>query len=155
MQLDTVTDRRLVIMGWLMRMANAMGEFEQTTHGRIGTDTLTDVCELLAKMYRKPTAYNISNFVQATEHWFKAGGKADESQEENNLPGPCLACGGSGSVHVVCGKPLEASVRLGSGRLTTEDYCKCGSGAFILGYCPKCVGANRGQKTAEQHIPQR
>lgn len=57
---------RAVVRKHLLALGDELGEFEQTTHGRIVLTTgIEGVALELADCYRKPSAFNISNLSQA------------------------------------------------------------------------------------------
>ena len=56
---------RGVILANLERLADDLGQFEQTTHGAMLTGRIEDVSRELADAFREPTAFNVSNLSQA------------------------------------------------------------------------------------------
>lgn len=63
---------RQAIRNALEKLADDLGAFEQTTHGRIKFfDGIDDVVREIAECYSNPTAYHISNLSQAIRAFVK------------------------------------------------------------------------------------
>ncbi len=68
---------RAVIRQALRKLAGELGQFDQTTHGRLGSPTIDAVAADLIVCYQDPRAYTISNLVQA----IRALCQEDESRD--------------------------------------------------------------------------
>lgn len=60
-----------VIRNALLRLADELAAFEQTTHGRLGPNEIEDVAECLEKCYREQDAYSVSNLSQVIVRFVK------------------------------------------------------------------------------------
>lgn len=65
----------LAIHARLHELVEDLKAFEQTTHGRLGGDTIGEVGRELAECVLKPNAYTISNLSQSIRAYLR---KADE-----------------------------------------------------------------------------
>lgn len=56
---------RGIVKQWLIKLDEELAQFDQTTHGLIGSFTIESVLHYIAKMYNDPSAYTISSASQA------------------------------------------------------------------------------------------
>lgn len=63
---------RKVIREAMAKVAEELGNFEQTTHGILGDGTVYSVAGALARCYEDPRAYTISDLNQLIDQFVKA-----------------------------------------------------------------------------------